>query len=94
MKIAGKTTENKTVIKGVFPIFSSLTGLPLPDIIDTLYNNDIIIDWMDFYNQAMKEGWKPNRTLVKIKDSVEDVFGTEYANEVIKRINFCLDKGL
>jgi len=91
MIINGYTSDKKIVVGGVFSVYSSLTGLPLEDIINILYKNDMIIDWLDFYNQAMKEGWKPDRTIIKIKGALEDSFGLIYSREVIKRLKFCLN---
>ena len=74
------------MVKGVFPLFSSLTGLPLQDILEILKQNNMVVDWVDFYEQSIKEGWKPDRTIIKIRDSVGDVFGSKYGEEVKKRL--------
>lgn len=78
------------MVKGVFSLFSSLTGLPLQDILEVLKQENMVVDWIDFYDQSVKESWKPERTLVKIRDSVGDVFGPETGKEIIKRLKFYL----
>lgn len=92
LQISGKTPDQKTVVKGVFFLYSSYTGLPFQDILETLKKNNMIPDWINFYEESVKEGWKPDRTITKIRDSVGDVFGSEYGEEVKKRL-FFLKKG-
>lgn len=53
----------------------------------------MVPDWIDFYEQSVKEGWKPDRTITKIRDSVGDVFGSEYGEEVKKRLFFFKNRG-
>ena len=77
------------MVRGVFPIVSSI-GLPLPDILKKLRQNDMVVDWIDFYDQAIDEGWKSERTLVRIKDSVDDVFGPVTGKRVLKRLKLYL----
>jgi len=54
----------------------------------------MVTDWIDFYEQSIKEGWKSDRALIKIRDSVGDVFGSETGEEIIKRLNFYLKRPL
>lgn len=46
----------------------------------------MVVDWIDFYEESVKEGWKPDRTITKIRDSIGDVFGPKYGDEVKKRL--------
>jgi hypothetical protein len=78
------------VVRGVFPVFSSLTGLPLQDILLILEQNNMVVDWVDFYEQSIKGGWRSDRTIMKIRDSVGDVFGSEVGIKIIERLNFYL----
>ena len=91
LAVSGKTEDGRTVVRGVFPIYSSV-GLPLQDIVETLNDNKMLVDWQDFYLQAMKEGWKPKRTFIKIREAVGDIFGPAYGVEVEKRLNLTLEK--
>jgi len=75
----------------VFPLFSSLTGLPLEDILEVLKQNNMIVDWLDFYDQAMEENWKPKRTLLKIRDSVGEVYGSKVGEEIMKKFKIFRD---
>lgn len=74
----------------MFPLFSSLTGLPLENILEVLRKHNMIVDWIDFYEQSVKEGWKSNRTINKIKESVSEIYGTEFGIETEKRLNLYL----
>lgn len=53
----------------------------------------MVVDWLDFYDQAMKENWKPKRTLIKIRDSVGEVYGSKVGEEVMKKIKKINDIG-
>ena len=50
----------------------------------------MVVDWIDFYEQSLKGGWKPERTLVKIRDAVGDVFGSEVGEKIIENLRFYL----
>lgn len=90
LKVSGKNTENKIVVQGVFEIFSSLTGLPLDIILLQLDKNNMIVDWIDFYEESIKGGWKNKTTFNKIETVIGDYYGPEYKKEVIKRLTFYL----
>jgi hypothetical protein len=89
LNIAGKTNDGKIVVSGVFPIYSSI-GLPLQDILEILHQSNMVPDWQDFYDQAIEEGWKSDRTILKIQEAVGDIFGPAYGSEVEKRLNLTL----
>ena len=91
LAVSGKTDDGKMVVSGVFPIYSSV-GLPLQDIVEILNTNKMLVDWQDFYHQAIKEGWKSDRTFIKIREAVGDIFGPTYGAEVEKRLNLTLEK--
>ena len=61
-------------------------GVPLDNMISILHEHGYLIDWMDFIEQSIKEGWKLKSTLVKIEVSLIDTFGKDYSKEVINRI--------
>lgn len=54
----------------------------------------MVIDWMDFYTDCIKNGWHPERTINKICVSLEETFGKDYSNEVRKRLVFINQQGL
>ena len=48
----------------------------------------MVIDWVDFFMDATKNGWHPERTINKITVSVEETFGREYSMEIKKRLEY------
>jgi hypothetical protein len=46
----------------------------------------MIVDWLDFYENSVKEGWKPERTFERIRISITDVFGPEFGDESLRRL--------
>lgn len=48
----------------------------------------MVVDWMEFYTDAIKNGWHPERTINKICMAIEETYGKEYSNEVKIRLKF------
>lgn len=44
------------MVSGIFKLYNSVLGVPLPDIIDELHQRRCVIDWGDFYIQARTNG--------------------------------------
>ena len=86
LRISGKTEDGKLVVQGMFPIVSSTIGLPLEMLLPDLEKNNMVIDWVDFYQEALRSGWTEKTTIIKIETAVGDYFGTEYKQEVVKRL--------
>jgi hypothetical protein len=87
LTVVGETVDGKKVVRGTFLIHSSITGLPLEDCLKILKENNMVVDWLYFIEQSQKHNWKMERTLIKIETAVSEVYGKEYCNEVMKRIN-------
>jgi hypothetical protein len=85
IQISGKTIDGRLVLKGIFE-FSSTTGLPLEMIIDQLTKQNMIIDWLDYYNKSIQSGIKKNRVIEKIRNAIGDVLGSSHGEETIKRL--------
>lgn len=69
-------------------------GLPLEDVVGFLKGKNMIIDWLDFYREGLKHGWKPDRMVERIRLSVNEVYGKESGDETLKRLNFCINAGV
>jgi hypothetical protein len=67
---------------------SSVLGLPLDIILCTLKQNNMVVDWVEFFESSKKCGWPEKTTLNRISTEVCEVFGPEYRDEVIKRLKF------
>lgn len=84
LQISSKTPGDKIVISGVFPLVDT-HGLPLDMVAEYLNNKDMAVDWLDFYESAMKAGWTEVRALQHIYSAAEDVFGLEFRDNLEKR---------
>jgi len=65
-----------------------MLGVPFEDVVFMLDKQNIVIDWIDFFNEAVENGWKPERTINRICFVCRDVYGTKYSEEVNKRLLF------
>lgn len=61
-------------------------GVPLDTIIQVLEENNMIIDWIEFFEESLKCNWNIKTTVNKIQVSLLDLYGKEYSDEVIKRL--------
>jgi hypothetical protein len=59
LTITGKTVTDKLVVGNVFKFIDTL-GLPLSVVYDRLLVKNMVIDWDEFVNDALKAGWNPN----------------------------------
>jgi hypothetical protein len=64
----------------------SSIGIPLEYVVEILSKKNMIVDWLDFYENSVKEGWKPERTFERIRISITDVFGPEFGDESLRRL--------
>lgn len=71
----------------MFDVVSSM-GIPLEIVLDVLSKKRMVIDWVDFVQSSLEEGWKIDRTLIKIESAVGDVLGPEEREKVVERIKF------
>lgn len=93
LKINGKTNDNKLVLSGesIFR-FMDTRGMPLENILMVLDKNEYSIDWVGFIQISQKSGWKLKGTLTKIQTGLSEMWGKEYSDSVIKRLEEYLDK--
>jgi hypothetical protein len=82
----GKTVDGKTVVQGIFPTMSSILGLPLDVILEKLKENNMVVDWIEFYESSKKHGWKNKTTFNRISTYVVDVYGPEYRDHIISTL--------
>ena len=91
LKISG-ISNNNLVVKGVFRFCTSITGLPLEEIVFQLDRNYFKIDWVDFCDEAKKSGWTNYRIIQKISDALKDVYTDKYNNKTMGRIICYLER--
>jgi hypothetical protein len=75
------------VLGGVFP-FVDTHGIPLEIIVDQVSQKGDVIDWLGFWNDAMKVGWKPGPTRTKIVNCVGECLGPKVSEQVKKTFDF------
>jgi len=89
--LQGNTVDGKRVVGNVFRYVES-RGIPLDIVFHKLYQHDLIIDWIDFYEDSQKAGWLIKTTLNKIEEGLIDAMGKEYTHEVLKRLRYYIMK--
>jgi hypothetical protein len=52
----------------------------------------MVVDWIDYYEEAVKHSSKPERVLEQIQNCVNDFYGPETRNEIIKRLKFYINR--
>ena len=90
LKVTGKTEDGKLVIGGVFKL-NDTYGLPLEITLDKLNEKNMLPDWIEFWQSAMKAGWTQERTWIMLTSSIGDVLGPEFRKEWEKRMKLGLD---
>lgn len=86
----GQTPEGLVVVSGVFPLVDT-HGIPLDTVVEVLKSRSYIPDWLDFFDQAVRAGWKPSRVITRLAEAVRDVYGSEFSQEWERRFRGVLD---
>lgn len=81
------TEDGKIVISGysVFK-FVETKGVPLDFILSSLPNDEYIVDWLEFVLTSVQHNWKLRGTLIKIENSMLDVYGKTYSTPIIEEL--------
>lgn len=85
-EVIGKTTDGKWVVKGVFKLFDT-TGIPLFMLFDLCEQSNYLPSWIEFYNDAVNGQWKHKTIINRLEEAITDVYGKEYADVVVGRLN-------
>jgi hypothetical protein len=85
LTVSGKTIDGKMVVRGLSKIVSTY-GIPLEDCLEILVKKNMVVDWEDYYKESIKSGVKESSLVFKIESAVGDCFGSEYREEVSKRL--------
>jgi hypothetical protein len=92
VQISGKTIDGKFVVRGVHYIVSSI-GLPLELCIEFLQKHNMVVDWVEYYTQSVKDCGKPDRVMEKIRGALQDTCDKEIQEKVIERLQFFVQYG-
>ena len=63
-------------------------GIHLTNVLDHFNNNDMIPDWIDFFQSTIKSNWNPKSTIEKISQSCFEVYGPEHRDVVIRNLKY------
>jgi len=85
VRISGETTDGKKVMAGLF-WYKGTHGLPYEVIFDQVNKNGWMVDWIDFYNDARKEGANHVTIINQLSEAICEVWGKEFRDVVIKRL--------
>jgi len=83
----GVTSEGVKVVANTFKIFDA-HGLPLDMMLDLMKENNMIPDWIDFYNEASASGWKDKTIRNRIHTAVNNSYGKEQADKTLNRLDY------
>ena len=61
------------MLRNVFYQYET-NGVQLDLLIEKFYSSGYLIDWVQFYDDAINIGWKPDTILKRIQYATEDVF--------------------
>ena len=86
LTIVGETTDGKKVVQGLFPLMSSVLGTPLDLLLSILKQQDMVVDWVEFYESSKKHGWTDKTVLLRISTEVSEVYGPKYRDVVISKL--------
>lgn len=81
----GKTTDEKTVLGGVFKL-QDTHGVHLSTSLLYFQENDYIVDWIDFATDALNAGWNPRTIISTVHAALLDSYSDEYATAVTHKL--------
>lgn len=89
LEIVGNTESGTRVVNGsrIFKLVESV-GLPLDIILLELEKENIIIDWIQFYETGLKSNWTSKKIFEKIEVALIDVGNKGRALEILKRLKY------
>jgi hypothetical protein len=91
--LVGRTPQGVGVYAGVYKFFET-QGLPLDILFSMMRDRDMLPCWMSFYKEARAAGMKHERVLSKIGEAALDVWGREFRDVVLERLQILYEKGL
>jgi hypothetical protein len=73
------------VIAGLFPLVNS-EGVPLDVLLAGLARLRLTPDWIDFFRDALRHGWRPESTINRIELALQDIHEAASAALVASRL--------
>ena len=82
----GVTPEGVKVVANTFKMFDA-HGLPLDIMLDLMKENNMVPDWIDFYNEASASGWKDKTIRNRVHSAASSAYGNDFGNTVLSKLN-------
>ena len=89
LKYSGKTEDGLLVVSGIFPLIDT-HGIQLSTIVQYFKQLDLLVDWCDFYMNAILSNWKIRSILAKIKETILDLYDKDYYEQVSSRLTLLI----
>lgn len=67
-------------------------GVLLEEAINLFYDNDYVIDWLNFYNDGINKNWNGSTIIKKIEYSFDESDYKHLKEDIIKRLIYCVNK--
>lgn len=89
LDLSGLTTDNKLVLKGhgVYHYVTS-KGVPLELLLQSMKENNLVLDWTEYLDVALQNGAKLNNTILNIEFAIKEVYGVESSKTIGNRLRF------
>ena len=92
LEVVGQAPEGKIVVKNIFQM-AATDGIPLGIILEVCRENNMVIDWIDYFHSGVASGMNPDRILNRISIETEGVAGEEYSKSVVNRLKLYIANG-
>lgn len=89
MKQSGITVDNIPTFKSMFK-YVGTHGIPLEIVLMFMQKHNMVMDWMEYIKDALKDGHKPRTIRARIISAVGEIYGPIYRDEVTKRLDLIL----
>lgn len=91
IRVVGRDLNGIEVCAGVFALVGS-HGVPLEQVLENFRHAGRLVDWTDYVKCARADGHNDGTIRARIMSAVGEVFGRQYLEEFVKRLDRCLAK--
>lgn len=61
-------------------------GIPLQTLLQHFHDNNLVVDWIGYVDDAVQIGWSIDTILAKTEEAIQDVLGNEVAEQILYRM--------
>jgi hypothetical protein len=72
-------------VKGLLKLYDT-GGLPLAEVLSGCVESSLQPCWMSFVGECLEQGWSKKTIESRLQESIVDVYGKDYWNEVNKKL--------